>query len=100
MYLRDARYCYLRWGADGKIRQLEQIYPLLRERTARSDPTSTIQAPVEPLELDTVLKVSQAVSRATVLEKLIDIIMRTAIQHAGAQRCGLLLAPPLNLVAT
>jgi hypothetical protein len=22
-YLRDARYCYLRWGADGKARQLD-----------------------------------------------------------------------------
>jgi PAS domain S-box-containing protein len=97
-YLRDARYCYLRWGADGKVRQLEQIYPLLRERTARSDPTSTIQAPVESLELDTVLKVSQAVSGETVLEKLIDTIMRTAIQHAGAQRCVLLLTKGIDLV--
>src|SRR4029077_11140088 len=26
-YLRDARYCYLRWGADGKVRQLDQGYP-------------------------------------------------------------------------
>jgi len=24
-YLRDARYCYLRWGADGKVRQLERL---------------------------------------------------------------------------
>ena len=23
-YLRDARYCYLRWGADGKVRQLDR----------------------------------------------------------------------------
>ena len=24
LYLRDARYCYIRWGADGKVRQLER----------------------------------------------------------------------------
>src|SRR5207247_880889 len=30
-YLRDARYCYLRWAADGKVRQLDQLYPHLRE---------------------------------------------------------------------
>ena len=38
-YLRDARYCYLRWGADGKVRQLDQLYPHLREEepVARSD---------------------------------------------------------------
>src|SRR6202030_769808 len=31
VHLRDARYCYLRWGADGKVRQLDQSYPHLRE---------------------------------------------------------------------
>src|SRR6202043_3279166 len=30
-YLRDARYLYLRWGADGKVRQLDELYPHLRE---------------------------------------------------------------------
>jgi GAF domain-containing protein len=25
VYLQDARYCYLRWGADGKVRQLEEM---------------------------------------------------------------------------
>jgi hypothetical protein len=29
-YLRNARYCYLRWGAEGKVRQLEQLNPHLR----------------------------------------------------------------------
>ena len=29
-YLRNARYCYLRWGADGKVRQLDESYPRLR----------------------------------------------------------------------
>src|SRR5262249_275750 len=31
MYLRDARYGYLQWGADGKVRQLDALYPRLRE---------------------------------------------------------------------
>ena len=29
-YLRNARYGYLRWGADGKVRQLDQLHPHLR----------------------------------------------------------------------
>src|SRR5713226_2450998 len=29
VYLQDARYGYLRWGADGKVRQLEQLHPHL-----------------------------------------------------------------------
>jgi PAS domain S-box-containing protein len=45
---------------------------------------------VEQLDLATVIKVSQAVSGEMVLEKLIDTLMRTAIEHAGAER-GLLI---------
>ena len=50
------------------------------------------RAPVEHLDLATVIKVSQAVSGEIVLEKLIDTLMRTAIEHAGAER-GLLIVP-------
>jgi predicted ATPase/signal transduction histidine kinase/ActR/RegA family two-component response regulator len=91
-YLRNARYCYLRWGADGKVRQLDEAYPHLRAEPSPSPPTTTIRAQVEHLDLGTVLKVSQAVSGEIVLEKLIDTLMRTALEHAGAQR-GLLIVP-------
>ena len=91
-YLREARYCYLRWGADGKVRQLDELYPHLREKEPAAGPTSTIGAPVEQLDLATVIKVSQAVSGEIVLDKLIDMLMRTAIEHAGAER-GLLILP-------
>jgi hypothetical protein len=39
LYLRKARYGYLRWGADGKVRQLDELYPDLGEnRRARALP--------------------------------------------------------------
>ena len=56
----------------------------------RPAPTSTIEAPVEHLDLATVIKVSQAVSGEIVLGKLIDTLMRTALEQAGAER-GLLI---------
>jgi predicted ATPase/signal transduction histidine kinase len=89
-YLREARQCYLRWGAIAKVRQLEKLCPQIREEKAVSGPTSTIGTPIEHLDLATVVKVSQAVSGEIVLERLIDTIMRKAIEHAGAQR-GLLI---------
>ncbi len=89
-YLRNARYCFLRWGADGKVRQLDESYPHLRAELSTPTPTTTMRAQVEHLDLTTVVKVSQAVSGEIVLEKLIDTIMRTALEHAGAQR-GLLI---------
>ena len=89
VYLRDARYGYLRWGADAKVRQLDELYPHLKEREPPLDPTSTIGTPVEQLDLATVIKVSQAASSEIEFEKLIDALMRTAIEQAGAER-GLL----------
>jgi PAS domain S-box-containing protein len=90
VYLRNARVGYVRWGADGKVRQLDKLYPHLREGEPALAPTSTIGAPVEHLDLATVIKVSQAVSGEIVLEMLIDTLMRTAIEQAGAER-GLLI---------
>ena len=91
-YLRDARDAYLRWGADGKVRQLDQLYPHLREEVPGPAPTSTIGAPVEHLDLATVINVSQAVSGEIVLDKLLATLMRIAVEQAGAERGLLILA--------
>jgi PAS domain S-box-containing protein len=89
VYLQDARYGYLRWGADGKVRQLEQFHPHLRDTAVPASPTATIGAPVQQLDVATVLKAAQAVSGEIVLDKLIERLMRIAVEHAGAER-GLL----------
>jgi PAS domain S-box-containing protein len=95
LYLGNARQCYLRWGADGKVQQLDQLHPQLRQHEREPSPSGTIEAPVEQLDLATVLKVSQAVSGEMVLGKLINRLMRAAIEHAGAVR-ALLIFPHGN----
>jgi predicted ATPase/signal transduction histidine kinase len=90
--LRNARHCYQRWGAEGKVRQLDRLYPQSRAEAAGPAPPATIGAPLEQLDLATVIKVSQAISSEMVVEKLIDTLLRTAIEHAGAQRALLLLS--------
>jgi len=90
-YLRNARYCYLRWGAGGKVDQLDAMYPRLREESV-SWPTSSIASPVEHLDLRTVIKVSQAITGEIVLERLLDTLLRIAIEHAGAERALLILS--------
>jgi PAS domain S-box-containing protein len=101
LYLRNARYGYLRWGADGKVRQLDEMYPHLKEEERTPASTSTIVTPVETLDLATVIKLAQAVAGEIVLEKLVDTLMRTAIEHAGAERGVLLLTqgPEPRIVA-
>ncbi|MGV2293596.1 PAS domain S-box protein [Trinickia sp. YCB016] len=92
LYLGNARRAYLRWGAFGKVRQLHQLYPALRQDERAPGAAGMIDAPVEDLDLATVIKVSQAVSGEIVPEKLIESLLRTAIEHAGADR-GLLILP-------
>src|SRR6266566_3813533 len=89
-YLRNARNCYDRWGALGKVKQLDERYPHLHEERDSTSPTATIGTPAEHLDLATVVKVSQTVSGEIVLKNLIDTLMVTALQHAGAER-GLLI---------
>ena len=92
LYLRKARYCYVRWGADGKVRQLDQLYPELSDSEPAPEPTQTFGTSVEQLDLATVLRVSQAVSGEIVPENLLHTLMRTAIEQAGAER-GVLVLP-------
>src|ERR1700736_860875 len=92
VYMRNAWHCYLRWGATGKVRQLEELYPYLREEAPIPAPASTIGTSVEQLDLGTVVKASHAVAGEMVLEKLIETLMVIALEHAGAER-GLLILP-------
>jgi PAS domain S-box-containing protein len=95
-YLRSARARYATWGADGKVNQLDRLYPSLQQGVKQQQPLpgpgSTITAPVEGLDLATVIRVSQAVSSEIVLERLLDTVLRKAMEHAGAER-SLLIIP-------
>jgi len=89
-YLRHARYGYLRWGADGKVRQLDEHYPHLRREQDSASSSATIGTPVAQLNVETVVRASQALSSEIVLSKLIETLMRLTVEHAGAER-GLLI---------
>jgi predicted ATPase/two-component sensor histidine kinase/GAF domain-containing protein len=94
LYLRSARAGYLRWGALGKVRQLDRRHPHLDdERPPAATPgTATIARPVGELGLDltAVVAMSQAVSGEIELDRLIERLLTIAVEHAGAQR-GLLI---------
>src|SRR4029077_680278 len=45
-YARSARYGYVRWGADGKVVDLDLRYPPLKTDHAAHSPTATIDEPV------------------------------------------------------
>ena len=89
-HLGKARAAYARWGADGKVAQLDRAFADLRLDDLPEERRRVIVEPAEQLDLATVIKVSQALSGEIVLEKMLDTLMRLAIEHAGAER-GLLI---------
>ncbi|HUA22845.1 MAG TPA: AAA family ATPase [Steroidobacteraceae bacterium] len=95
-YMQNARSCYRTWGADGKVRQLEQQQPGLTTAPAAASASVGMArgrvagTPFEHLDLATVVKSSQAVSAQSGLERLLRTLMVILLEHAGAQR-GLLL---------
>jgi len=89
VYLQDARYGYLRWGADGKVTQLDRLHPSLAAPETFG-PAASIGSSVPQLDVATVVKASQAVSSEIVLSRLIERLMTIALENAGADR-GLLI---------
>ena len=82
--MRNARDGYLRWGAAGKARQLEELYPHLREAASLPGPTSTIEAPLEQLDLAAVMKAAIAITAAVEnMDGAIPAAMETAAGKAA-----------------
>ena len=96
LYLREARVCYQRWGADGKVRQFDRAYPHLVESRPLSS-GMTITTATEHFDLLSVLKASQSISREILLPDLQGTLMRLVLEQAGAQRALLLMGEGENL---
>jgi GAF domain-containing protein len=74
----------------GKVRQIEQSHPQLCEDFTPPPATALFGAPVEHLDIRSVVKASEAVSGEIVLSRLIETLMTLALEQAGAAR-GLLI---------
>jgi predicted ATPase/two-component sensor histidine kinase len=87
-YLGNARLAYFRWGASGKVQALDRRYPNLVHQPVEG-PTPSIMA--EQLDVETVVKASQAISGEIAFDKLIRTLMTIMLEHAGAGRALLVL---------
>ncbi|MEG3861687.1 protein kinase domain-containing protein [Microcoleus sp. herbarium12] len=95
IYLNDARFCYMEWGATAKVHQLEQSHPdcfntISDDRIAITTTASTA-ADANIFDLKTVIKASQAISSEIVLEKLLKKLLHIILENAGAQNGCILL---------
>ena len=101
VYMQDAHYCYLNWGATAKVNDLETRYPQLLQRKPSNrgtlstklstPPTTTGSSTSSELDLIAIMKASQTLSEEIVLDKLLAKLMRIIIENAGAQKGFLIL---------
>ncbi|WP_437950095.1 AAA family ATPase [Sorangium sp. So ce296] len=87
-YLGAARSSYARWGADAKVKQLDQLYPHLAARLLAA--SSTVTMPAEELDRLAVVKASQSISGEILVPRLEEALLRVVLAHAGAQKGYLL----------
>jgi serine phosphatase RsbU (regulator of sigma subunit) len=86
-FITDARAVYMQWGAEAKVRQLDEKYCNRREGVS----AAALGVGAAQLDAMAVIKGSQAISTELVLNKLVDSLMRVVIEHAGAETGYLLL---------
>ncbi|MBN2196933.1 MAG: AAA family ATPase [Polyangiaceae bacterium] len=105
-YLIEARYAYDRWGATAKTRELDATYPDLFAPTNGLEGAHplggglravTNTAPLEGLDLATVVSATETIASELVLGTVLERLMRTVIENAGAQRGFLILCDDANL---
>ncbi|WP_448044967.1 trifunctional serine/threonine-protein kinase/ATP-binding protein/sensor histidine kinase [Bradyrhizobium liaoningense] len=88
-HARLAYSSYRRWGADGKLRQLEAQFSFLLTESRGS--FGQVFHGQEHLDLSVAMRTAQALSEEIALEQLIKALMKSMIVHAGAQYGVLLL---------
>jgi PAS domain S-box-containing protein len=89
-YLQKARAGYFRWGAHAKVEELDQRYPHLVERKPIA-PTVTFGLRAEQFDVLSVVKASQSISGELKVPRLLETLLRTVIEHAGADEGYVLL---------
>jgi predicted ATPase/signal transduction histidine kinase/tRNA A-37 threonylcarbamoyl transferase component Bud32 len=89
-YLREARDGFARWGAEGKVRALEERHRELVE-VRPTVHTSSVVLRTEQVDLLSVVKASQTISGEIVLADLVRTLIRVVLEAAGARRASLLL---------
>jgi diguanylate cyclase (GGDEF)-like protein/PAS domain S-box-containing protein len=81
---------YARWGADAKVAQLRQRFPADSASPQQFSNTAELSQP-ERLDLLAVAKAAQSISNEVTTGRLHETLLRTLLEHVGAQSAHLLL---------
>lgn len=89
-YIKQAWNAYACWGADAKLRRIEQDFTFIK---STDETVSALHHAVSRHQFDAraVLQAAQALSSEISLVKLIHVLLENALQYAGANRAVLCL---------
>ncbi|MGG6242205.1 PAS domain S-box protein [Nodosilinea sp. AN01ver1] len=97
-YMKEAHYCYERWGAMAKVKDLETRYPQFFSQSpvVTYTPIHTTSGTTSgrldsAIDLAAVMKAAQALSEIIHLDQLIATLMQVVIENAGAETGALVL---------
>ncbi|MDL5054301.1 AAA-like domain-containing protein [Oscillatoria laete-virens NRMC-F 0139] len=98
-YVLKSHNAYIRWGAVAKVRNLELSHKrFLAQSSLRTPTTSRSNSSLTPtsasgnsLDAISVIKASQALAGEIILNKLLESLIKIAIENAGAQTGFLIL---------
>lgn len=109
-YIIDAYYCYAKWGAVAKVKDLEIAYPQLlaqikqsagnktvAERSTQTTIVKTTLGNSGALDLATIMKASLAISSEILLDKLLAQLINILLENAGAEKAFLFLKEKTEL---
>ncbi|MEO0015487.1 MAG: hypothetical protein RLZZ535_3876, partial [Cyanobacteriota bacterium] len=101
-YMKQARHCYQRWGANAKVKQLNENYPELlveiSENFNNQNTTIPLSTQQQTLDLTTLIKTSQALAQIKDLGQLLETLIKFVLKNAGAEKGFLILVQSDSLV--
>ncbi|HNF14260.1 MAG TPA: ATP-binding protein, partial [Leptospiraceae bacterium] len=93
IHLKDALFACKKWGCGLIIALMEKEFPFLKKELSDSGRTAAVPGSLSSsssntsfLDLDTVIKASQAVSGEIQLSRLLEKMMKLIFENAGAER--------------
>ncbi|MEM8674445.1 MAG: AAA family ATPase [Cyanobacteria bacterium P01_G01_bin.67] len=102
-YIKQARYCYLKWGAKAKVEHLDENYPellatVVSESTEKNPIITSSSTNQEALDLNTLIKTSQALAQITDFSQLLETLIKFVLENAGAEKGYLVLVQAGNFI--
>lgn len=95
IYIRQAIRCYSKWGAAAKVESLNVKYDVsyITESATltKSHTTSTVTSASEAIDINSIVKATQAISKEIKIDRLLNIIIQIVIENSGAQKACLIM---------